>query len=176
MRCISLYQPWASLIAAGFKRVETRSWKPFSGDLQPGDDLAIHAGKHWTQDEVAFSFHPLVYPLLREAERAGLWSFDAPPRGAIVALATFDGAVAVAGNYLRLSPMERLLGNYGAGRRMWRLSNVRPITPIPLNGRQRLFEWDTAGAFIQPLEPVADDLIAERMNAIAVATVGMEAW
>lgn len=28
MKCISLWQPWASAIACELKRIETRSWRP----------------------------------------------------------------------------------------------------------------------------------------------------
>lgn len=40
MKALTLHQPWASLIALGHKRIETRSWStPYRGPL------AIHAGK-----------------------------------------------------------------------------------------------------------------------------------
>lgn len=41
MNAISLWQPWASLVAAGIKRIETRSWGTnFRGPI------AIHAAKY----------------------------------------------------------------------------------------------------------------------------------
>lgn len=40
MKCISLWQPWATLLAIGAKRFETRSWR--CGHRGP---LAIHAAK-----------------------------------------------------------------------------------------------------------------------------------
>lgn len=43
MKAITLYQPWASLIALGVKTIETRSW-PAPGSLI-GERIAIHAGK-----------------------------------------------------------------------------------------------------------------------------------
>ena len=43
MKAITLHQPWASLIASGAKRIETRSWKP--PDSLIGTEIAIHAGK-----------------------------------------------------------------------------------------------------------------------------------
>ena len=46
MKAISLWQPWATLIAVGAKRLETRSWESrYQGEL------AIHAAKRWTADE-----------------------------------------------------------------------------------------------------------------------------
>ena len=44
-RCLSLIQPWATLVAIGAKKVETRSWKtPYRGWL------AIHASKAFPKD------------------------------------------------------------------------------------------------------------------------------
>lgn len=41
MRAITLWQPWASLIAEGVKTIETRSWK--APDSLIGERIAIHA-------------------------------------------------------------------------------------------------------------------------------------
>lgn len=43
MKAISLWQPWASLIACGAKPYETRSWSPPRGLI--GQPIAIHAAK-----------------------------------------------------------------------------------------------------------------------------------
>ena len=40
MKAITLTQPWATLVAIGAKRIETRSWRTFYRG-----PLAIHAGK-----------------------------------------------------------------------------------------------------------------------------------
>lgn len=43
MKALSLYQPWATPVVAGFKRLETRSWRTdYTGRL------LIHAAKAWT--------------------------------------------------------------------------------------------------------------------------------
>lgn len=45
MKAITLWQPWASLIACGAKTIETRSWgTPYRGPL------AIHASKRMNQE------------------------------------------------------------------------------------------------------------------------------
>lgn len=46
MRCLTLWQPWASLIAVGAKRFETRSW----GTDWRGS-LAIHASLKWSREQ-----------------------------------------------------------------------------------------------------------------------------
>lgn len=40
MKALTIHQPWASLIAYGFKRFETRGWRTNYRGL-----VAIHAGK-----------------------------------------------------------------------------------------------------------------------------------
>ena len=44
MKALTLYQPWASLIAVGAKTIETRGYRPPS-TLKLGERFAIHAGK-----------------------------------------------------------------------------------------------------------------------------------
>ena len=43
MKTISLWQPYASLIAAGVKTIETRGWAPPKGLM--GQRIAIHAAR-----------------------------------------------------------------------------------------------------------------------------------
>lgn len=147
MKAISLWQPWASAIAVGAKRIETRSWAThYRGRI------AIHAAKRLVKSELAM------------LERWGDWQavfatsryavdFLRLPFGAVVAVADLVDCVPY--NRLNLSALaelrhhegqpayphwtERRLGNYGPGRYGWMLENVRPITPIPYRGEQGLF-------------------------------------
>ena len=43
MRALTLYEPWATLIAEGHKQFETRNWRPPAARI--GERIAIHAGK-----------------------------------------------------------------------------------------------------------------------------------
>jgi hypothetical protein len=45
MKAISIRQPWASLIVAGYKTIENRTW-----DTGYRGPLLIHAGKRWDTD------------------------------------------------------------------------------------------------------------------------------
>jgi hypothetical protein len=49
MRCLSLHQPWASLMVTGLKRVETRG--PHLAGLKPGP-LLIHAAKKFDREQM----------------------------------------------------------------------------------------------------------------------------
>jgi activating signal cointegrator 1 len=46
MKALSLWQPWATLVAIGAKRLETRGYWPYAYR----GDLAIHAARRWTQE------------------------------------------------------------------------------------------------------------------------------
>ncbi|HRR83127.1 MAG TPA: ASCH domain-containing protein [Planctomycetota bacterium] len=48
MRALSLYQPWAGLVALGLKTVETRNWRHKPKAIV-GERLAIHAAKSGSQ-------------------------------------------------------------------------------------------------------------------------------
>lgn len=82
MKAISLWQPWASLIALGIKRIETRGWPTaYRGPL------LIHAAKRCDIDR----YHALVerFPEIRE----GIYdrfpgAAEALPLGALVAVTT----------------------------------------------------------------------------------------
>jgi hypothetical protein len=47
MKCISLHQPWASLVVVGAKRYETRHWS-----TAVRGQILIHAAKKWNRDLV----------------------------------------------------------------------------------------------------------------------------
>ena len=114
MRGLTLWQPWASYIAEGMKRYETRSW--FHAYEGP---VAIHAGKRAVSDE---TLPDLGYSL---------------PRGAIIAVATIAGVVST--EALFVDDEERHLGDYSPGRYAWRLQDVVKIEPIPYKGAMGLW-------------------------------------
>lgn len=58
MKAISLWQPWASLIAAGVKAYETRSWAPPRELI--GKPIAIHAAKRIDPGAAQFA-EELIY-------------------------------------------------------------------------------------------------------------------
>jgi activating signal cointegrator 1 len=149
MRAISLYQPWASFVAAGIKPFETRSWSPPAALI--GQRIAIHAAKKKT---------PRVDS--KWALRCGV---DSLPLGAVVCTAILAGAYRCysgpeGGRHVwsieRLSgsPHEYLplvtpaaittdeYGDYAWGRWAWLLTNIERLDPpIPAQGTQRFWEW-----------------------------------
>lgn len=129
MKAISILQPWASLIAAGHKTIETRSWRTDHRGL-----LAIHAGKRdheclarWNEEP----FRSVLYSMGARAPRD-------LPYGAIIAVAELIAVRPV--EHLDPSPLERAFGDYRPGRFGWRLRIVQRLDPvIPMPGRRNLW-------------------------------------
>lgn len=155
---LSLWQPWAQLIVAGRKTIETRSWS-----TKYRGPLAIQAGKvkaHYTD------------PVYQHCSTNGLLDDDIKPLvfGAIVAVVDLVDVVPMvaAGSVVdrciladqgeawgwKLVPShvegvpwnnwsdlrsQVPFGVYAPGRFAWLLDNVRPLaTPLPFKGGQGL--------------------------------------
>jgi len=141
MKTLSLWQPWATLIAIGAKRFETRSWSTKHRGL-----LAIHAAKKWDGLLKEYcEMEPFRSALHIDGQAVAL------PLGAIVAVVKLVDVHRVEGIRNSLRPYEKAFGNYADGRYAWQLELVKRFEkPIPMNGAQGLFE-------------VADDLILRFM-------------
>jgi hypothetical protein len=145
MKAISLWQPWASAIACGAKRIETRSW-----ETRYFGPIAIHAAKKWDHELAAIycRLHdevPGFSDLLKDEHDR----YIPLPFGAVIATAELLACVPT--DQLRdnpkVGPMELALGNYSPGRFGWLLQNVvRLPKPIPARGHQQLWEWNEVPA------------------------------
>ncbi len=129
MKAITLWQPWASMVAVGLKTYETRSWPTtYRGPL------AIHAAKYVVPDS------QLPKLLIAEAEAWMDLSLADFPRGVIVATAHLS-ICRRAENIPR--DLRNHWGNFAQGRWAWLLSAVTAVDPpIPARGYQRLWNWD----------------------------------
>lgn len=156
VRILTLWQPWASLIAHKLKQNETRSW----GTDYRGK-LAIHAAKRPanTAEVVA------IYDSLKDqggtdqdVERLDkvlgcfLTWHDDLPYGAIVAIADLVDCLEMVESQpvapvvsrrvvpiSQQSPLELAVGNWQPGRYDWKLGNVVALPePIPFKGGQGL--------------------------------------
>ena len=68
MKALTLWEPWASAIIHGPKRIENRPWKPW--DSVMGQRIAIHAGKRYDAD--AFGGIAEVWPEVNQDGRSGI--------------------------------------------------------------------------------------------------------
>jgi hypothetical protein len=142
MLAISLHQPWASMIAAGIKRFETRAYPP-PKSFEIGGWIAIHAAKKRIGD----------YGLRLWTRKHSL-DPDGVPYGAIVCVARITGAYemgengrlvdAIYGSKNISGTIGDEFGDYSAGRWAWLLEDViLPEKPIPERGRQKFWEWES---------------------------------
>lgn len=123
MPAISLWQPWASFIAIGVKRYETRHWRPPSRLF--GQRIAIHAAKRRLDKDDVEWWH-----LVSKSD-------ELPPLGAYVCTAILRACLDA-----RSVPWDEF-GDYGEGRFAWSLTEIEPITPaIPAVGHQGFWTWD----------------------------------
>lgn len=141
MKAITLYEPWAALVAAGWKEVETRDW--YTSYRGP---LAIHSSVH-PADKIEIS--RLTFLL-------GSKGFPLPElhMGRVVAVCrlaacVFTDRVADASKILKppFSPVhgwevERQVGNYDKGRWAWILRDVQRLDrPVFVRGQRKLWDW-----------------------------------
>ena len=162
MNALTLYQPWATLVAMGWKRYETRHWVPSVAAL--GRPLAIHASKRWdsTGKRWAARFGVSECPLgviVCFVELIG-WHRCREVAGELVEVDRSEGTDPL----LQRTPTADLsatsasiprdpYGDYAPGRFAWRLDAVQvPRHRIPIKGRQGLWRF----ALVDPpaMDPV----------------------
>lgn len=165
MKVITLTQPWATLVAIGAKKIETRSWET----LRRGP-LAIHAAKGLGPVGGAQGLMELCRsePFRSVLLAAGFLGTPALPLGAIVAVCTlldcvptqhpgivnepgkpwFTGArKGVGQHYYEVPPPpdsnEFAFGDYSPGRFAWLLGDVRALPePVPAKGHLGLWDYE----------------------------------
>lgn len=136
MKALTLTQPWASAIALGLKRVETRSWKTaYRGPI------AIHAAKGF----------PAFAREFAETERALGRLPRQLPLSSVVAIARLVDIRPTAEIRDQLGDLERLYGDFGTGRYAWLFDGIEELGhPVPARGALGLWEW-AAPADLGPL-------------------------
>lgn len=143
MKALPLWQPWASLVAVGAKRVETRHW-PAPWSLV-GQRIAIHATK--TRDHLGWVEVEPFTRRLRGALDAGTLVFidGELPLGHVIATAVLDRCTEMTEESIaqleREQPDEHAFGLYEVGRFAWVLRDVEHLAaPFPFRGSQGIFD------------------------------------
>lgn len=125
-RAITLTQPWATLMATGHKRNETRGWPTHYRGW-----VAIHAAKGFPREcQLLCRQAPFTMALSDVGFKLG----SALPIGVLVGVVEIVGCVRtedVAG----LTAKERALGDYSAGRYAFLTRGARQTKhPVPMKG------------------------------------------
>jgi activating signal cointegrator 1 len=133
---LTLRQPWASLVALGAKRIETRSWRTSYRGW-----LAIHAGMTLSKAErLLCELEPFRSALLRDtALDPALPLAVQLPHGSIIAIVWLDACLPMETIEWPHEP-ERSFGDYAPGRYAWYLSQVHRL-PQPIPARGALGLW-----------------------------------
>lgn len=149
---ISLWQPWASLMAANAKKIETRHWPTNIRGL-----VAIHAAQKWNEElrQLAFQTKPFNKYT------------DEFPRGCIVAVGNLSKCLAI-DDYPKLIPAkdrdEYAFGNYEPGRFMWVFDHLWELSsPVYVRGRQGF--WTLSEGETDVVETMMPDGWEEELHA-----------
>ncbi len=146
MKALSLWQPWATLIALGEKRFETRDWATsYRGPL------AIHAAKTWNREtRWACADAPIAAALTFHDQPCG----DGLPLGCIVATCRLVACIHMPEDPRDLArcpdwpasgigERELAFGDFSPGRYAWKFVDVlRLPKPISAKGARGLWDWE----------------------------------
>lgn len=139
MKAITLHQPWASFIAVGLKRVETRDWA-----AKHRGTLAIHAANRRVHQTDQKLIEQLIwrFEIAEDILRTNnLLHAENYPVGVVIATCNLDDIVAT--EFAAPSQMERMLGNFLPKRQAWLLSNVQMLNPpIKARGNRSIWNWN----------------------------------
>ena len=130
MKTLSIRQPWASLLCAGVKDVENRTWAPPQDAV--GRKILIHAGSAKVPENF-FDTIPFEWSSeIQNAVRYGWMPRHDVPTGAIIGYATLVG----------YSEKTDSLWDGGEGQIKWQFEDPFLFDePIPAKGKLGLFEF-----------------------------------
>lgn len=148
MKAITLYQPYATLVAIGAKQYETRGFS-----TRYRGPIAIHAGKNrqpmnaitleiWRYKSLPYLKGICKHMVEAIQEYTGkpyddfVWPF-----GQIIAIAEIVDCEPAYGLAKSLPEKQIAFGDFGIGRYAWKLENVKIITPVVISGKQGLWNW-----------------------------------
>ena len=151
MYAISIWQPWASLIAEGVKVQETRSWAAPQHLI--GKRIAIHAAKRKLTKAELRELPGMIHHDI-SARYGRFWEEDVP-YGAIIATAELFGVAKITGESKgwglegwridkasAVTIFGDIYGDYSIGRYVWGLQHItKKRDPVPERGQQGFWNW-----------------------------------
>jgi hypothetical protein len=137
LKCLTVLQPWASLLVSGAKRYETRSW--LTNHRGP---LAIHAGRKLPEAARQLCTRE---PFRSALGLAGYRDWAELPRGQVIGLvelaSCFPTEDLTANQLVTEGSAEWAFGDYTPGRWAWYcLRPVRLVAPFAYPGWRGLFD------------------------------------
>jgi len=135
VKVLSLWEPWASLVIFGVKRIETRSWA-----TEYRGPLVIHASKKVSREQIEICHRDPFRSALRAC---GIDRWQDFKLGAAIGTVTLVDCRRIESDADVPSDddPEYWFGNYAPGRFGWILKRPEVFaTAIALRGRQGLFD------------------------------------
>lgn len=127
MKVITIKQPWATLIAKGYKKYEFRTWK-----TKYRGDILIHAGKGIDKKAMGiFEDLNLEYP-----------------KGCIIAKVKITDCIYVSENFIKETVPKNpkvykgLINKGDWDGYAFKIEDVEEIKPIQINGKLSLWDYD----------------------------------
>lgn len=149
MKVLSLLQPWASLVVAGHKLMETRSW-----NTKYRGELLIHAsaGKAYKKipaEDPLYKYYHLLFAHNK------IEPIEQLPFGAIIGKVNLTDTIptdslrrGMERKIISWHEQELAFGNYTDGRFAWLLSEpVKFLKPIPATGSLGIWELKSNTVF-----------------------------
>jgi len=148
--CITLWEPWASLLVHGAKTIETRGWR-----THHTGPLWIHAAKRWSADQREFVRGTSFFEMIAgESGARGTAKSGPHTLGKIVGSVVLDSCRLMQPSFddrpcvvvgIDVSDDDLAYGHWEVGRYAWITSEQTPLdVPIPANGAQGI--WRFRGA------------------------------
>lgn len=157
MKAITLYQPWAHLVALGIKKFETRSWatkhrgwlgvhasvKRIVGVTPAGINPELFGGVlSNTVREAMEGSHVIDKSCFGQEAAAADWAKTLRSTmvfGALIAIVEVLDCIQTEAVQVNADQVEYFLGDFGPGRWAWKLGRVLAFDPIPMLGHQGLW-------------------------------------
>lgn len=160
MKAITIWQPWASLIACGAKKYETRGWATsYRGSI------AIHAAlRSEISAETKEALTSIPLETLADMKKVFRCEWGELPKGAVIATAKLVNVWAIIYDLDRgisgrlITPERRLdrrnafivpteqeqaFGDWAPGRFAWELADVKILdASVRAKGQQGLWNWE----------------------------------
>ena len=155
MKMITLWEPFASLIAAGLKMYETRSWAPPPSIV--GQRIGIHAAARLIRHFDWANMGPELWKatvglfpdaagipygkIVATAELVGVGQVTERRNNTVVCRTRDDGLFRAHDDGLFVVEDDGF-GDYSVGRYVWQLANIEALpVPVAATGRQRIWNW-----------------------------------
>jgi len=143
IKALSINQPWASLIALGHKTYERRGAETKYRGL-----IAIHAtakkGGDWESQTIASFQEDGLLPDLLQI-----------PFSAVIAIAEITDCIPASQEFIaqNFSELDKKVSGSQPGGYLWKLENIRPVSPIAAKGQLGLWNWTLPACDRTELEP-----------------------